>query len=100
MIGSERTNLVERSKAATGSGTEGSDVAQLGRSNEETPCPNVQLSVKMRRDVLEGSKRKKHNTTSAEPGTSQIYLLTDGECGELEWRQEKGGRIKIIKNGK
>jgi hypothetical protein len=47
----------------------------------------------MKREMCSKDQRER-DSTSAGLGTSQIYLFTDGECGELEWRQEKGSRIK------
>jgi hypothetical protein len=44
--------------------------------------------------VLEGSKKSK--PAAEGPGTSQIYLLTEGECGELEWRQARKAAEKNI----
>lgn len=97
MIGWPRTNLVRRSKAAAGSGTEGSDVARFAQKQRET-LEKVSLHARTVESEDEGRKcfkdRRARRSAAAGPGTSQIYLLADGECGKLEWRQEKGSRIK------
>ena len=62
------------------------------RSNErrwkKSSWTHVPLDLKMEGEMLYRPKRRK--SPAAGPGTAQIYLLTDGECGEHVWREKEG----------
>lgn len=84
----EKTNPVDRSQAATG-GAGPRRCGSIGKDQHETEersslHATSRCTLKMSRAVPEESEREK--SAAAGPGTFQIYLLTDGECGELVWR--------------
>jgi hypothetical protein len=93
----EKTNLVGREQSRYRKRNRGIGCGLVDEEQQETD-PLHGRTVE-REDEKRCARRieEKETRTSAGPGTSQIYLLTDGKCGELEWRQEKGSRIKIIR---
>lgn len=87
MVGQEKTNLVGREQSRCRKRDRGIGCGSVDGEQQETDSLHGRtVEREDEKRCAEGIKEKE-TQTSAGPGPSQIYLLTDGKCGELECRQ-------------